>query len=1255
MMISLTSTSPTMMKTTSRKGKEYMAESTTSNETYQPMTFDAIKIGLASPEKIREWSRGEVTKPETINYRTLKPEKDGLFCERIFGPSKDWECHCGKYKKIRYKGVVCDRCGVEVTKASVRRERMGHIELAAPVSHIWYFKGIPSRMGLILDLSPRTLEKVLYFANYIVLDPADSGLQYKQVLTEKEYQDAREAYGYNFRVGMGAESIMELLKAIDLEKDAAELKAELVDATGQKRARIIKRLEVVESFRESGNRPEWMIMTAIPVIPPDLRPMVQLDGGRFATSDLNDLYRRIINRNNRLKRLLELGAPDIIVRNEKRMLQEAVDALIDNGRRGRPVTGPGNRALKSLSDMLKGKSGRFRQNLLGKRVDYSGRSVIVVGPELKIYQCGLPKEMAIELFKPFVMKELVANGTSHNIKNAKKMVEKLQPEVWDVLEDVIKEHPVMLNRAPTLHRLGIQAFEPILVEGKAIKLHPLVCTAFNADFDGDQMAVHLPLSQEAQAECRFLLLSPNNLLKPSDGGPVAVPSQDMVLGIYYLTQERPGNPGEGKFFKSVNEAILAYENKVITLQSRIKVRITKTMPDGTEMTGIVESTLGRFLFNEILPQDLGFVDRSIPGNELLLEVDFLVGKKQLKKILEKVINTHGATKTAEVLDAIKATGYKYSTRAAMTVSISDMTVPPQKPEMIQNAQNIVDKITKNYKRGLITEEERYKEVVETWKKTDDELTKALLDGLDKYNNIFMMADSGARGSDKQIKQLAGMRGLMADTTGHTIELPIKSNFREGLEVLEYFMSAHGARKGMSDTALRTADSGYLTRRMVDVSQELIVRETDCCENRPEISGMYVRGFMDGKEEIENLQERITGRFACETITNKDGEVLVKANHMITPRRAARIMSEGVSANGGPIEEVKIRTILTCKCKVGVCAKCYGANMATGEAVQVGEAVGIIAAQSIGEPGTQLTMRTFHSGGVAGGDITQGLPRVEELFEARKPKGLAIITEIPGVAVINDTKKKREIIVTNPENGDSKTYLIPYGSRIKIADGQVLEAGDELTEGSVNPHDILRIKGVRAVQDYMIREVQRVYRLQGVEISDKHIEVLVRQMLKKIRIEDNGDTEFLPGTLVDVLEFEEVNENLEKEGKKPAEGKQVMLGITKASLATDSFLSAASFQETTKVLTEAAIKGKVDHLVGLKENVIIGKLIPAGTGLKRYRDIQLDTGMPEEAPTVDEETAESLPEDEETITLEETVDAADDEIINAEENTDDTEE
>ena len=1215
-----------------------MAEATNTNESYQPMTFDAIKIGLASPEKIREWSRGEVLKPETINYRTLKPEKDGLFCERIFGPSKDWECHCGKYKKIRYKGVVCDRCGVEVTKSSVRRERMGHIELAAPVSHIWYFKGIPSRMGLILDISPRTLEKVLYFANYIVLDPADSGLQYKQTLTEREYQEARESYGENFRVGMGAESIKELLEAIDLEKDAKELKKELKDATGQKRARIIKRLEVVESFRESGNRPEWMIMTVVPVIPPDLRPMVQLDGGRFATSDLNDLYRRIINRNNRLKRLLELGAPDIIVRNEKRMLQEAVDALIDNGRRGRPVTGPGNRPLKSLSDMLKGKSGRFRQNL--KRVDYSGRSVIVVGPELKIYQCGLPKEMAIELFKPFVMKELVANGTSHNIKNAKKMVEKLEPQVWDVLEDVIKEHPVMLNRAPTLHRLGIQAFEPILVEGKAIKLHPLVCTAFNADFDGDQMAVHLPLSVEAQAECRFLLLSPNNLLKPSDGGPVAVPSQDMVLGIYYLTQERPGYKGEGKFFKSVNEAILAYENKVITLQTRINVRCTKTMPDGSVLTGTVQSTLGRFLFNEILPQDLGFVDRSIPGNELLLEVDFLVGKKQLKQILEKVINTHGATKTAEVLDAIKATGYKYSTRAAMTVSISDMTVPPQKPEMIKQAQDTVDLITKNYKRGLITEEERYKEVVDTWKKTDDELTKALLTGLDKYNNIFMMADSGARGSDKQIKQLAGMRGLMADTTGHTIELPIKSNFREGLDVLEYFMSAHGARKGMSDTALRTADSGYLTRRLVDVSQDLIVREMDCCEDRDEISGMWVKGFMDGKEEIESLQERITGRFSCETIKNKDGEILVKANHMITPKRAARIMSEGVNnEDGGAIDKVKIRTILSCKCKVGVCAKCYGANMATGEPVQVGESVGIIAAQSIGEPGTQLTMRTFHNGGVAGGDITQGLPRVEELFEARKPKGLAIITEIKGIATLNDTKKKREIIVTDQETGDSKTYLIPYGSRIKVMDGQLLEAGDELTEGSVNPHDILRIKGVRAVQDYMIREVQRVYRLQGVEINDKHIEVIVRQMLKKIRIEENGDTDFLPGTLVNVLDYDEANEKLIAEGKEPAEGKQVMLGITKASLATDSFLSAASFQETTKVLTEAAIKGKVDNLIGLKENVLIGKLIPAGTGMKRYGEIKLDTGMPEETEEVEEDVTEEEEKENLALDKEETAEEA----------------
>ena len=1177
-------------------------------QTYQPMTFDAIKIGLASPEKILEWSKGEVTKPETINYRTLKPEKDGLFCEKIFGPSKDWECHCGKYKKIRYKGVVCDRCGVEVTKASVRRERMGHIALAAPVSHIWYFKGIPSRMGLILDLSPRTLEKVLYFASYIVLDKGESDLMYKQVLSEAEYQEAREKWGSTFRVGMGAESIKELLENIDLEKEYTELTEGLKGATGQKRARIVKRLEVVEAFRESGNKPEWMIMTNIPVIPPDLRPMVQLDGGRFATSDLNDLYRRIINRNNRLRRLLELGAPDIIVRNEKRMLQEAVDALIDNGRRGRPVTGPGNRALKSLSDMLKGKSGRFRQNLLGKRVDYSGRSVIVVGPELKIYQCGLPKEMAIELFKPFVMKELVQNGTAHNIKNAKKMVERLQPEVWDVLEEVIKEHPVMLNRAPTLHRLGIQAFEPILVEGKAIKLHPLVCTAFNADFDGDQMAVHLPLSVEAQAECRFLLLSPNNLLKPSDGGPVAVPSQDMVLGIYYLTQERPGAKGEGMIFKSFNEALLAYENAAVTLHSRVKVRVSKKMADGTVKTGTVESTVGRFMFNEIIPQDLGFVDREVEGNELLLEVDFHVGKKQLKQILEKVINTHGATATAEVLDHVKAMGYKLSTRAAMTVSISDMTVPPQKPEMIKNAQDTVDKITKNFKRGLITEEERYKAVVETLKATDDALTKALLDGLDKYNNIFMMADSGARGSDKQIKQLAGMRGLMADTTGHTIELPIKSNFREGLDVLEYFMSAHGARKGMSDTALRTADSGYLTRRLVDVSQELIIHEVDCAKPGAPIPGMYVKAFMDGNEVIESLQDRITGRYICENIVDKDGNILVKANHMVTPKRAELICKKGVDEKGEPLTQIKIRTILTCRSHSGVCAKCYGSNMATGEPVQVGEAVGIIAAQSIGEPGTQLTMRTFHSGGVAGGDITQGLPRVEELFEARKPKGLAIITEIAGTANLNDTKKKREIIVTNKETGESKAYLIPYGSRIKVADGAELEAGDELTEGSVNPHDILRIKGLRAVQDYMIQEVQRVYRLQGVEINDKHIEVIVRQMLKKIRIEESGDTEFLPGTNVDRLEFEDVNEALEAEGKEPATGEQIIMGITKASLATNSFLSAASFQETTKVLTEAAIKGKVDPLVGLKENVIIGKHIPAGTGMRKYRDIKLNTEM-----------------------------------------------
>ena len=1221
------------------------------NNVSEQVSFDKIKIGLASPEKIREWSRGEVTKPETINYRTLKPEKDGLFCEKIFGPSKDWECHCGKYKKIRYKGVVCDRCGVEVTKASVRRERMGSVELATPVSHIWYFKGIPSRMGLILDISPRVLEKVLYFASYIVLDPMETTLDYKQVLSEKEFREAYEEFGGKFRVGMGAEAIKELLMDIDVEKEAEQLKSELFEATGQKKAKIVKRLEVFEAFRNSGNKPEWMILDVIPVIPPDLRPMVQLDGGRFATSDLNDLYRRIINRNNRLKRLLELGAPEIIVRNEKRMLQEAVDALIDNGRRGRPVTGPGNRALKSLSDMLKGKQGRFRQNLLGKRVDYSGRSVIVVGPELKIYQCGLPKEMAIELFKPFVMKELVANGTAHNIKSAKKMVERLQTEVWDVLEDVIKEHPVMLNRAPTLHRLGIQAFEPILVEGKAIKLHPLVCTAFNADFDGDQMAVHLPLSVEAQAECRFLLLSPNNLLKPSDGAPVAVPSQDMVLGIYYLTMDRMVDHSKeeeiastvaedapiydtdeeikealdkgiigahdmikyhaddrvvicepidalGHSFSDINQAILAYENKEISLHQRIKVKRTVFNGEGKEVTGIIDTTLGRCLFNEILPQDLGFVKRENDEDYLKLEVDFHVGKKQLKQILEKVINNHGATKTAEVLDNIKAMGYKFSTRAAMTVSISDMTVPESKKQILADAEHTVDEITKHYRRGFLTDEERYKEVIETWQAADNELTTALLSGLDKYNNIFMMADSGARGSDKQIKQLAGMRGLMADTTGKTIELPIKSNFREGLDVLEYFISAHGARKGMSDTALRTADSGYLTRRLVDVSQDLIIRDVDCCEGKA-IPFMEIEDLVDGNEVIESLEERITGRTAAETMYDAEGNMIVKANHMITPKRAARIVATGVKS-------VKIRTILTCKSHVGVCAKCYGANMATGQRVQVGEAVGIIAAQSIGEPGTQLTMRTFHTGGVAGDDITQGLPRVEELFEARKPKGLAIIAEFGGVAEIKETKKKREIIVTNPETGESKAYLIPYGSKIKILDGAVLEAGDELTEGSINPHDLLKIKGLRAVQDYMIREVQRVYRLQGVEINDKHVEVIVRQMLKKIKVDTAGDSEFLPGTTVEVLDFNEVNEQLEEEGKEPATGTQIMLGITKASLATSSFLSAASFQETTRVLTEAAINGKVDPLVGLKENVIIGKLIPAGTGMKRYGDVKLST-------------------------------------------------
>ena len=1190
------------------------------NNAYKPVSFDAIKIGLASPDKILEWSHGEVKKPETINYRTLKPEKDGLFCAKIFGPTKDWECACGKYKKIRFKGVICDRCGVEVTKSSVRRERMGHITLAAPVSHIWYFKGVPSRMGTILDISPKSLEKVLYFASYIVLDPGETSLTYKQILSEKEYIEAIDNFGDGtFRADMGAEAIQEVLKNIDLDKDSKELKEELKDATGQKRTKLIKRLEVVEAFRVSGNRPEWMIMTVIPVIPPDLRPMVQLDGGRFATSDLNDLYRRIINRNNRLSRLLELGAPAIIIRNEKRMLQEAVDALIDNGRRGRPVTGPGNRPLKSLSDMLKGKQGRFRQNLLGKRVDYSGRSVIVVGPELKIYQCGLPKEMALELFKPFVMKELVEKGMAHNIKSAKKSVERMEDAVWDVLEKVIHEHPVMLNRAPTLHRLGIQAFEPILVEGKAIKLHPLVCMAFNADFDGDQMAVHLPLSVEAQAECRFLMLSPNNLLKPSDGGPVAVPSQDMVLGIYYLTQIRPveGHTDEKDYrvFKSPNEAMLARDNGAITLHEKIKVRISKKMPDGTTKTGIIITTVGRLLFNEIIPQDLGYVDRSIPGNEIKLEIDFLVKRGDIKSILEKVINIHGLSRTAEVLDDIKAIGYKYSTLAAMTVSISDMVVPDTKKEILSEAQARVDEINKKKRRGLMTEDERYKQVITTWEAADKKLSADLKACMSEFNNIHMMADSGARGSDKQIKQLSGMRGLMADTTGHTIELPIKSNFREGLDVLEYFISAHGARKGLSDTALRTADSGYLTRRLVDVSQDLIIHEVDCAEGKDKIPYVEVKAFTDtsvdneGNESIEvtePLIRRIVGRYAAETIEDPDtGDVIVKTNHMITPKRAEAIMK--VCEKTGR-DSVKIRTLLTCRCKNGVCAKCYGANMATGQSVQVGEAVGIIAAQSIGEPGTQLTMRTFHAGGVAGGDITQGLPRVEELFEARTPKGMATIAYFGGKVSVGETDKKREITVTDDTEGNSKTYAIPFGSTLTVKEGDHIEAGKPLTEGSINPNDLLKAKGVEAVQNYILKEVQKVYGLQGVDINDKHIEIIVRQMLKKVRIEEPGDSGTLPGTTMDILDYEDMNEKLIAEGKTPAEGIRTLLGITKAALATDSFLSAASFQETTKVLTDAAIKGNVDHLVGLKENVIIGKLIPAGTGMKRYRNVRLDTDI-----------------------------------------------
>ena len=1169
--------------------------------TEQAIVFDSIRIGLASPEKIREWSRGEVKKPETINYRTLKPERDGLFCERIFGPNKDWECHCGKYKRIRYKGVICDRCGVEVTKSKVRRERMGHIELAAPVSHIWYFRGIPSRMGLILAMSPRALEKVLYFASYIVLDPGEgTGLQYKQLLTEKEYREKLDECGQIFKVGMGAEAVKELLQAIDLDKESVELKSALKDSSGQKRLRYIKKLEVIESFRISGNKPEWMILECIPVIPPDLRPMVQLDGGRFATSDLNDLYRRVINRNNRLKRLLDLGAPDIIVRNEKRMLQEAVDALIDNGRRGRPVSGPGNRPLKSLSDLLKGKQGRFRQNLLGKRVDYSGRSVIVVGPELKIYQCGLPKEMAIELFKPFVMKKLVSENLAHNIKSAKRMVERLQPEVWDVLEDVIKEHTVMLNRAPTLHRLGIQAFEPVLVEGRALKLHPLVCTAYNADFDGDQMAVHVPLSVEAQAECRFLLLAPNNLLKPSDGSPVTVPSQDMVLGIYYLTIKKDKDQSDRvRVYKDENEAIMAYENHVLSLHEGIRVRRTLVI-NGKRDSRIIEATVGRIIFNEVIPQDIGFIDRSVYENKFLYEIDFLTDKKALGKIINRCINRYGVTRTAEVLDSIKSLGFKYSTKGALTVSVSDMEIPESKEGYLREAEATVEKIEMMFRRGHMTNDERHERVIAAWNEANDKITTDLLKGLGKENNIYMMANSGARGSNNQIKQLAGMRGLMASPTGGIIELPIKSNFREGLTVLEYFISAHGARKGLADTALRTADSGYLTRRLVDVSQDIIIREWDCVGDSEDKPGMWVYAFKDGDEVIEPLQDRIRGRWSILDVVHPEtGEILAKADTMINPEQAEIIEASG-------IDKVFIRTNLTCRSRIGLCSKCYGANMASGRVVRIGEAVGIIAAQSIGEPGTQLTMRTFHTGGIASNeDITQGLPRVEEIFEARKPKGLAIITEFGGKVTVTDTKKKREVTVTSDETGESKDYLIPYGSRIKVYNGDNVEAGDELTEGSIYPHDILKIKGIRGVQDYMLQEVQRVYRLQGVDINDKHIEVIVRRMLKRVKIEENGDTDLLPGSLIDWLEFEQINNEVEASDLEPAKGSRVLLGITKASLATDSFLSAAAFQETTRVLTEAAIKGKVDPLIGLKENVIIGKLIPAGTGMQSYRNIDIE--------------------------------------------------
>ncbi len=1169
-------------------------------------TFDSMKIGLASPEKIRQWSKGEVKKPETINYRTLKPEKEGLFCEKIFGPTKDWECHCGKYKRVRYKGVVCDRCGVEVTKSKVRRERMGHIELAAPVSHIWYFKGIPSRMGLILDMSPRSLEKVLYFASYIVIDGGDTSLYEKQLLSEPEYREAQEKYGNKFRALMGAEAIKELLAAIDLDKEAKDLRLQLKDATGQKKVRIIRRLEVVEAFRQSGNRPEWMILDVIPVIPPDLRPMVQLDGGRFATSDLNDLYRRVINRNNRLKRLLDLGAPDIIVRNEKRMLQEAVDALIDNGRRGRPVTGPGNRPLKSLSDMLKGKQGRFRQNLLGKRVDYSGRSVIVVGPELKFYQCGLPKKMALELFKPFVMKKLVQEGYAHNIKSAKRMVERMKPVVWDVLDEVIKDHPVLLNRAPTLHRLGIQAFEPILVEGKAIKLHPLVCTAYNADFDGDQMAVHVPLSTEAQAEARLLMLSVNNILAPKDGKPITTPTQDMVLGSYYLTVENPGEKGEGKIFKDYDEMLHAYYNGDVGIHANVKVRRRLNEEDRGHL---VESTVGRFIFNEHIPQDLGFVDREV--DKYSLEIDKLVDKKVLGVIIEKCYRRHGNTVTAAVLDHIKETGFHYSTIGAITISMGDVIVPEEKFELLAKAEEEVDKFEKSYRRGLISDEERYEKVIEIWNRTTEEVTDTLMGSLDTMNNIYIMAHSGARGSKNQIRQLAGMRGLMASASGKTIEIPIKSNFREGLDVLEFFISTHGSRKGLADTALRTADSGYLTRRLVDVSQDVIVREEDCNTDQY----FSIKAFKDGREVIEELKDRIIGRYAVEDIIDpKDNKIIVAKDEMISEDTAEMIQDVG-------IEEVKVRSVLGCKTRHGVCAKCYGRNLATGKPVNVGEAVGTIAAQSIGEPGTQLTMRTFHTGGVAGADITQGLPRVEELFEARKPKGLAIISEISGQISINETKKKKEVIVTS-KDGDSKAYSITYGSRLKVRTGDFVEAGDEITEGSVNPHDILKIKGVHGVQAYLVKEVQRVYRLQGVDIDDKHIEVIVRQMLGKVKVEDSGDTDLLPGSLVNLYDFEDINKEISESGGKPAVGRRTLLGITKASLATESFLSAASFQETTRVLTEAAIKGKEDNLIGLKENVIIGKLIPAGTGMRRYKNIDIVYEDEEEMDIYDENNIDS---------------------------------